>query len=442
MWIAVLSLVVLLAGCTGDTDTTRTGAYGVAGRVVDEQGNGLGGVVIEFSSTSDQVTTDEQGLWAYNGLIGTAVIRASKEGWTFRPDFYEVSKDTLELVFTGEPLSPGEVLTPELVLYELFFFDRQIKAVIGDMEVYVLSGALAGDESLFTAADIEAAASVAIDRLAEIAEGITPLKGVNAATDEIADGYLAFLDRLVQLLTGIHEKGEEEILAGWEEFEALYQATLERQVDVLLELDAVASLVDSLDFSALWGFPENGFLDVDLDKQFTRVRELVAEGDYKEAFDLLESLRAGMREADPAYGYILIGLSDIVGKAIYTGYSYWFDEVTRWTDTLDAPAYLIDYPQRVMEGGFSPLYAEAFLRWRTNYQWLNHGVSNWSSIPNWEYNQRMETMLARAKERLQGNDAVEARVEILELLIGVTNISRGPFGNSVLVDLYRLYSNE
>ncbi len=116
-----------------------------------------------------------------------------------------------------------------------------------------------------------------------------------------------------------------------------------------------------------------------------------------------------MREADPAYGYILIGLSDIVGKAIYTGYSYWFDEVTRWTDTLDALAYLIDYPQRVMEGGFSPLYAEAFLRWRTNYQWLNHGVSNWSSIPNWEYNQRMETMLARAKERLQGNDAVEAR---------------------------------
>lgn len=82
----VLSLLVLLAvlvsGCAGGGSSEP---YAVSGRVVDTEGNGVEGVLLQFSGGQNgSATTDEDGIWQET-LRGTTTITPGKVGWAFEP---------------------------------------------------------------------------------------------------------------------------------------------------------------------------------------------------------------------------------------------------------------------------------------------------------------------------------------------------------------------
>jgi len=82
---------------------------------------------------------------------------------------------------------------------------------------------------------------------------------------------------------------------------------------------------------------------------------------------------------------------------------------------------------------YSSVMAEAFLKWRTLHQSEYHGLSNWSSIPNHEYNGRRRELINIINECLTASPGnAWARSQKRELL-NLPNISRGGLmGNSNL----------
>lgn len=95
---------------------------------------------------------------------------------------------------------------------------------------------------------------------------------------------------------------------------------------------------------------------------------------------------------------------------------------------------------QALEQGYSPYLAEAFRKWRAAFQMFNHGVSNFSEIPNAEYNARKERVLATVRVFLTAHhDDSEARDQqaLLEQLPDIT--PGGPMGSSVLNEMAMLW---
>ena len=89
--------------------TGTTVKYQVSGTVVDNAGNGIGGVTISFSggySSLTSVTTDDKGYWFKTALDGTVVVTPSKARWSFDPTSTTVSQTTNSVNFTGT-ISPS-----------------------------------------------------------------------------------------------------------------------------------------------------------------------------------------------------------------------------------------------------------------------------------------------------------------------------------------------
>jgi len=89
---------------------------------------------------------------------------------------------------------------------------------------------------------------------------------------------------------------------------------------------------------------------------------------------------------------------------------------------------------------YSPVLFDAFLRWRTLTQGLEYGMSNFSKIPNWEYNKKRKRLIEIIKTYTKEHpDDIWARKQI-KLLLFLPNISRGGLmGNSNLIFWGKLY---
>jgi hypothetical protein len=93
-----------------------------------------------------------------------------------------------------------------------------------------------------------------------------------------------------------------------------------------------------------------------------------------------------------------------------------------------------------LEQGYSSSLAEAFCKWRAAFQEFNHGVSNFSEIPNAEYNARKERILAviAAYFASHPNDSVaRSQQTFLQQLPDI--IRGGPMGSSVLNEMALLW---
>ena len=97
---------------------------------------------------------------------------------------------------------------------------------------------------------------------------------------------------------------------------------------------------------------------------------------------------------------------------------------------LEALAKILD------DGRYSPVLTEAFLRWRTAQQSYWHGVSNYSEIPNREYNLRRFALIAVIRDHLRQDPGDSWARRQLETLALAPNIGRGyPLGNTALREL-------
>lgn len=89
---------------------------------------------------------------------------------------------------------------------------------------------------------------------------------------------------------------------------------------------------------------------------------------------------------------------------------------------------------------YNPILGEAFAKWRSVYQEMNHGMSNFSEIPNDEYNdKRLEiAKIIKSYIKQNPNDAW-ARAQ-LRTLLAWPNIGRGQeYGNENLLWVAKFY---
>ncbi len=81
--------------------------YNIAGQIVDQEGEGVQGVEIKFDSPVENfepVTTDSEGRFSKQDLIGEVELLPEKEDWGFSPSIKTVSQENLELEFTASNL--------------------------------------------------------------------------------------------------------------------------------------------------------------------------------------------------------------------------------------------------------------------------------------------------------------------------------------------------
>ncbi|WP_036223683.1 leucine-rich repeat domain-containing protein [Mesoaciditoga lauensis] len=75
--------------------------YNVSGYVKDSSGNPLIGVTISFSNGSSDTTTNSNGYWSKEGLMGEVTITPSLVGYTFNPPSMVVSSSKSDVNFAG-----------------------------------------------------------------------------------------------------------------------------------------------------------------------------------------------------------------------------------------------------------------------------------------------------------------------------------------------------
>jgi len=92
-------------------------------------------------------------------------------------------------------------------------------------------------------------------------------------------------------------------------------------------------------------------------------------------------------------------------------------------------------------GRYNPAIAETFAKWRTNEQYYFYGMSNYSVIPNWEYNLKREEIYRVIKNHvIEHPEDVWALTQI-ELILRLPNIERTEaIGNSNLFYWKEYYS--
>ena len=80
-------------------------AYGVSGRVVDDNGAGIGNVKLQFSNGADPAYTNSSGYWSKHFLLSKkATVTPIKDGYTFVPATCEVTSGKSGVNFTGTPV--------------------------------------------------------------------------------------------------------------------------------------------------------------------------------------------------------------------------------------------------------------------------------------------------------------------------------------------------
>jgi hypothetical protein len=97
--LGVVLLTVILSGCLGSGSATRS--YTISGKIVDENGQGIAGVMLELKgSTLSSVSTDSRGEWNA-AVTGGVIITPIKDDYGFYPKSRKVTKETDNINFTG-----------------------------------------------------------------------------------------------------------------------------------------------------------------------------------------------------------------------------------------------------------------------------------------------------------------------------------------------------
>lgn len=102
--IFLLSLLLVLVGCS-DSDTTEDNSldipdkYNVSGQVVNESGEGVTGIKINFSDGFGTATTVAGGKFSKTNLMNKVLITPVTDGFAFEPPHLPVTQETKDLKF-------------------------------------------------------------------------------------------------------------------------------------------------------------------------------------------------------------------------------------------------------------------------------------------------------------------------------------------------------
>ena len=314
------------------------------------------------------------------------------------------------------PLASANPLTPnEYGLFQLDLAMKQIMAVDNDM--YLLLG-WRYDEKDIWPEQVQGF----LKELGELKNHIRSLELPEDLT-ELQKGYMLLIDERSDLYSGIELKEDDAISAGYanirekaEKYGAIFQTLLQKHL----------SLED---------LPE-GFYIFNAELELIRNEEdraayreavnLLENQGYIESYNALAALREKYRNTR-IEGSILLKLAE----CLYAG----MVEVQEYR--AGGPyhgEHALDYLSEIMDSGkYYLILDKAFDDWMSGEQFMNHGASNWSDMPNKMYNQKRWEVVETINRHLEDhpNDAW-AKWQIL-VIMSKPNITRGgAFGNSSL----------
>lgn len=93
--ILLLGLLLFAAGC----GPQQPPAYTVAGRIVDEDGQGVSGVMLMAEGVDRVVETGSDGRWQLDELVGEVTLLPHADGWDFIPDRQTVTDAITDVQF-------------------------------------------------------------------------------------------------------------------------------------------------------------------------------------------------------------------------------------------------------------------------------------------------------------------------------------------------------
>ena len=293
----------------------------------------------------------------------------------------------------------------ESYLDSIGYYNLQVDAVMTDMYLYF--GWLPDEKEAMKKASDEA-----ILRLKYIKEQVENLDTPKVCKD-MEEVYLRALDKLQNIYNGVELKDIEEIKKEFEEFNDLFS----QYSKVHHKLYQDQSKKEESEKEILPPPPQ--FKSKQDKENYDYALELMEEKKYEKAYCLLQDLDKKYCLDSSTKSFILLNISDCIVKASCGSN----EEIS----SLENPE---EKGKDILEGivngsDYSPVLFDAFLRWRTLTQSLEYGMSNFSKIPNWEYNKKrkrlIEIIKTYTKEHL---DDIWARKQI-KLLLSLANISRG-----------------
>jgi len=308
------------------------------------------------------------------------------------------------------PVKAGTVLEGCLDLLNCYAL--QLDAVIIDMDLYL-------DRLLEEKQLVQEAAQRAVENLAELKQQVGAITAPEPCAD-LAALLVSAIDALQVLYADVASKGSEQIRKEQEEFWRLSSAFT--GLYGLFERETLSGDDERLPE------PEPQLQPVADLERYTRAMELMAQGKYDDARALLTELQE--RHADDPF--VLLRKTDCIVRASLAP--------DRDIETVeDAEGAAIAILEGIVDGErYSPVLFEAFLKWRTLTQAHYHGVSNYSDIPNWQYNQKRLHVLKVIQKHLSENpDDVWAQYQ-KDALVFFPNIKRGGMAGNTNLTLWGL----
>lgn len=276
--------------------------------------------------------------------------------------------------------------------------------------------------------DVKGVAERNIRELKELLESLRSMK-TTKETEKYIDAESEFIKKQIELYDGFENKSNEEI-------EGYYKALRDIKGTVV---EWYGKELEKSNSSS-WLSGEKAYYDIevgvfkDTDKeQYKKAERYRAEGRYKEAYEIYVGFLpayTGMQ----AEHLLLIRMSDCIARNktdLDTGSGLYPEE--------EALGFL----RKIIDGDmYSPFLYEAYVKWRVNYQSVNHGFSNMSEIPNKMYNEKRWAMIGHIKNYLRNNygDGY-ARAQVIWILLH-PNISRDAnYGNSGMAEWAMYYTD-
>jgi len=264
------------------------------------------------------------------------------------------------------------------------------------------------------------AAKEAVAKLDEIKKSINRLK-LPKETKGVKDYYLSILYGLKLVYTSIESKTPVTIDKEFKEMRELSEHIYEKEARPIFDIH-----LEKLPKDFISTTEEIKFAQTKEDKGiYIKAVKLMEAKDWKAAYDMFKGLLPKYK-GSAFEKCIMLRITDCMRM-----------EGSDVGAELDAEKMLSEIAN---SKEYNPVLGEGFAKWRSVYQEMNHGMSNFSVIPNDEYNEKRWELAKVIKAYIKDNpNDLWAKAQ-LRTLLSWPNIARGQvFGNDNLYWIARFY---
>lgn len=330
------------------------------------------------------------------------------------------------LITTVSGLHAEEImLKAEQNIYDLEYASLQVEAVEND--VYFCYGWQPEKKRYWRKITRKS-----IKKLDEIKDNLQAID-MDEAMIPLQQDLIILISELQKIYKGMEKKDRkliDEEYANYYVKGSEYIAKLQEAIDQYIDLETwIKELFnDNFDIKELESQSIGDMQDKEL---YKKGYDLLKDYKHFEAFQIFKGLLAKYKNT-PAEVYLVLHKADCLAADSV-------DMMQRLPkEEKEDPVAL--YASLIDSGDYSPVLDEAFIRWRTKYQEHNHGVSNWSEIPNEFYNEKRWEVVNTIKRYLEKNpNDLWAKYQIMQIMDYPDIVRGGVMGNTNLNYLGALF---